>query len=783
MHHQNCNTYYRTFIVWSALVVVFSSCRVTRPLDEREYLLDKNIIKSDLPGFRENLSGILKQKPNRKILGVFRFHLGVYNLGNRGKETRFKNWLKNTVGEPPVILDNSLTRKSNQQMKVYMQNNGYFDAQVMDTTILRKKKASVVYSIASGLPYRIRRLSYDIPDSAIHRIVVNDSANVLIRPDAIFSNTLLQKERDRISAHLRNMGYFLFNPLYVTFEADSGIGDHKLDVLLRISPPFKPVRDTLSKKDSLAGHEIFFFRDIDIELDYDPIRSTDTTVRKVENRNGMRFQSAAEPSSLFHLEHISEHIFLKPGGLFTQEDVDLTYRRLADLGIFKFVNIRMDPLPDGNGSGRQPLRTTILLAPQARQEYQIELEGTNSSGNFGIAGNFVYKNKNIFRGAETFTFKIKGGLEIQQNFGDTTYESTRQLALFNAYEIGPEVSLSFPRALWPFNLLGPSRRVNNPSTSITAAFNTQNRPEYFRQLVNVSYFFTKKTSRFNRLYFYPAELNYLNVVLDPAFEKQLNELQDPSIILGYRDQFIANGKISYFFNNQELTRITKPYFFIRLTVEFSGNSMYLFSKLNGADPSPEKPVELFKIPFAQYLRPDFDIRYYKPLALQNNLLVFRLASGAGITYGNSSQLPFEKSFYAGGPNDIRGWRTRQISPGSNRKDDYFERFGDFKITGNLEYRFDLLRKLKAAFFVDAGNIWNLHSGSSDDETAFRMNSFLSQMAVATGLGIRFDFTFFILRLDGGIRMVDPARPSGNRWVLSENQFGDITYNFGIGYPF
>jgi len=783
MLHQHCNTYYRTFLLLSALLAGMSSCQVTKPLDEREYLLDKNIIKSDLPGVRENLAGILKQKPNRKILGLFRFHLGVYNMGNRGKESRFKNWLKNTVGEPPVILDNGLTRKSNQQMEVYMQNSGYFDAHVEDTTILRKKKARVIYTVTSGEPYRIRRLSYEVSDSAVRQITFSDTSVTLIRPGVIFSNNLLQKERDRLSAHLRNHGYFLFNPLYITYEADSGVGNHQIDLLMRISAPYRSPKDTASKTDTVKQHEVFYFRDIDIELDYDPIRSLDSTVRKTEIRNGMRFQSVAEPSALFHLEHISEHIFLQPGYLFKQEDVDLTYRRLSDLGIFRFVNIRTEPVLNGDVSGRQPLRTSILLAPQPKQEYQIELEGTNSSGNFGIAGNFVYKNKNIFKGAETFTFKIKGGLEIQQNFGDTTYESTRQLALFNAYEVGPEVSLSFPRALWPFNLLGPSERVNNPATSITAAFNTQNRPEYFRQLAIVSYYFTKKTSRFNRLYFYPAELNYLNVELDPAFEKQLSELRDPSIILGYRDQFIANGKVSYFFNNQELNKARRPYFFIRLTLEFAGNTMYLFNRLNGGRPDPDNPGKLFNVPFAQYVRPDFDIRYYKPMAQQNSLLVFRVASGAGFTYGNSKQLPFEKSYYAGGPNDIRAWRTRQIGPGSNRKDDYFERFGDFKITGNLEYRFDVLRKLKGALFVDAGNIWTLNSGPNEGDTDLRYDRFYKQIAVATGVGIRFDFTFFILRMDGGIRMLDPALPVGSRWVFTDNRFSDITYNFGIGYPF
>jgi hypothetical protein len=431
--------------------------------------------------------------------------------------------------------------------------------------------------------------------------------------------------------------------------------------------------------------------------------------------------------------------------------------------------------------GRTPLRCFINLSPQLRQGYQVETEATNNGGNFGIAGNLVYRNKNVFKGAESLNIKIKGGVEIQQNFGDTTYQSTRQLAFFNAYEIGPEISLNFPRALWPFSLKNP-RRISNPTTSITVGFNTQNRPEYFRQLANISYYYTQKTTRFNRFYFYPAEINYLNVELDPAFDKQLDDLQDPSIRLGYSDQFISNGRVSYLFNNQELST-RQEYVYFRINVEFAGNSLYLANRLLGNNTVDGQPITLFNVPFAHYLRPDIDLRWYKPLWKNNNLWVFRFATGAGIAYGNSKQLPFEKGFFAGGPNEMRAWRTRQLGPGSSTKEDYFERFGEMKITANVEWRFDVIRKLKAAWFCDAGNIWLLRETEGRESGVFRLNTFADQVAVGTGLGIRLDLTFFIIRMDGAIRAIDPAKAPGQRWVLNDQSFSDITFNFGIGYPF
>jgi hypothetical protein len=438
-------------------------------------------------------------------------------------------------------------------------------------------------------------------------------------------------------------------------------------------------------------------------------------------------------------------------------------------------------MPGLDSAGRVPLKCNILLAPQARQDIKLEFEGTNNGGNFGIAGNLVYRNKNFFKGAETFTFKMKGGLELQQNFGDTTYESTRQLAIFNAYEIGPEITINFPRALWPFTTRHP-KRISNPTTSISTGFNTQNRPEYFRQLFNLSYYYTKKTTRYNRIYFYPAEINYLNVELDPAFKKQLTELNDVNLVLGYTDQFIANGRFSYVFNNQELN-VRKKYLFFRVNFEFAGNSLYLTRAVTGETPSASKPSSLFKVQFAQYIRPDIDLRLYAPLLFNNSQLVFRIAGGVGFAYGNSVQLPFEKSFFAGGPNDIRAWRTRQLGPGSNTKEDFFERFGDIKITGNAEYRFDVFRKLKGAVFIDAGNIWLLESSASRAAGLFKANKFLDQIAIGSGLGLRFDFTFFIIRLDGAIQIKDPAQPQGERWVFNANKFSDITFKFGIGYPF
>ena len=757
-----------------------SSCNVFKTIPEGQHLLDKNIIKTNRTEYNESVAAIFKQKPNKKILCVFRFHLGVYNLAALGNETKFKKWVKNAIGEEPILLDTNLTNKSREQIEILFENNGYFNVTIKDSTVYKRKKARVYYKIKSDVAYTIRNVKYEIKDSVIRDLILNDPTPSLISSGKRFSNSLLQSELNRVTTRLRNLGYFNFNSQYIYFDIDSSLMSNQVDLWMVITNPQSRDKDSAGVAERLY-HQKSYIKEVFVEVDYDPILNTSGLLKDTTYTENMIFISTGKLQYSQHAKHLVEHIFIKKDTLYAQENIDLTYRRLSDLGIFRFVNIRSEILEMQPGDSLLPLRCYILLSPQPRQEFKAEAEGTNSGGNFGIAGNLVYKNKNILKGAETLTLKIKGGLEIQQNFGDTTYETTRQLAIFNAYEIGPEFSLTFPRGLWPFNIRHP-KHVSNPTTSISASFNIQNRLEYYRQLVNLSYFYTKKTTLYNRFYFYPAEINYIKVQLDPAFQLQLKNLQDPTIILGYSNQFIADGRISYLFNNQDLSNRRK-YFFFRINLEFAGNTIYLAKRIEGKKIVDTLPSTLFNVKFAQYLRPDFDFRFYKPINLSNAIAVFRIAMGFGLPYGNSLKLPFEKSFYAGGPNDIRAWRTRNLGPGSNVKDDYFERFGDLKITTNIEYRFDIYRKLKGVTFIDAGNIWLWKSYSDDNLGVFYTNTFLDQMAIGTGVGIRFDFTFFILRLDGAIQVRDPKQLLDDRWVLKSQNFNSITYNFGIGYPF
>lgn len=762
-----------------AAMLFLSSCSGLKDLPEGRYLLHKNTIKTDQPQFRDQVNGVLKQKPNRKILGLFRFHMGVYRLADRGKETKFKKWLKEAVGEPPVLLDTVLVKRSASQSEIIMENNGFFNAVVTDSVIYSGKKATVIYTIKSGEPYRIRGFHYVIQDSSIRRLIMQDTARSKLRAGMIYSTNVLQNERERISNQLRNDGYYFFNQQYITYQADTSLLSHQLDLWLNLANPRPQIKDSL-QQDSSHVHRKAFYSDIFIEMDYDPILLNQQIKKDTLELHKYKFISNAQFRYLYKPERILDHVFIAPDSIFRQRNLDLTYRRLADLGVFRFVNIRFEQEEGTDSLGQIPLRSWILLAPQARQEYKIEAEGTNSGGNLGIAGRFTYRNKNIFRGAESLIFRVKAGLELQRNFSDTIYESIKQFGFFNAYEFGPELSLNFPRFLAPFKIPW-QRHINNPSTSVSLGYNLQNRPEYYRELFNLSYYYTWKSSLYLRHYVYPAEINFLSVDLDPTFRQQLLELNDINLLLGYTDQLISNGRYSFIYSNQELGSLSNYHFF-RFNFESAGNSIYLGKKIAGETIDSDKPSNVFGVRFAQYVRPDFDFRYYNVLS-PSRTMVYRFNTGIGYSYGNSVLMPFEKAFFAGGPNDIRAWRSRSLGPGSSIREDYFERFGDIKIEGNIEYRFDIIRKLKGAVFADAGNVWLLRTFTERPGGTFHFDSFANEIAVGGGLGIRFDFTFFIIRMDGAVQLRDPAVPEGERWVLRANELSDIVFNFGIGYPF
>ena len=426
----------------------------------------------------------------------------------------------------------------------------------------------------------------------------------------------------------------------------------------------------------------------------------------------------------------------------------------------------------------------IQLSPLEKYGYRAELVGTNNGGNLGAAGSISFLNKNLARSAGTLEFKLAGGLEKLPNFADN---STRYVYLFNTYNIGPEVTLGFKRFLLPGFIEKKTSRFFNPKTVFTTGFDYQTRPDYTRLITKFSFGYQWHISNTQRLAFYPFEVSAVNVNLTNNFNQELQQTHDPNLIYSYKNHLIPSGRLNWQLTNQTQNK-EKDFFYLRSNFESAGFLLNLYSaNAPGiAKDSATHKLELFNNIYSQYIKPDVDFSYHQVLNL-NNSIVYHFAAGIGLTYDNSEGLllPFDKAFFAGGANDIRAWLARTLGPGSYKDPLEIENGGDIKLESNVEYRAAIFKVLETAAFVDAGNIW-LRKDPTNPLPGAKFNpaTFISDVAIGAGVGLRFNFTFFIIRTDFAVKIRDPALP-GDRWVdLSKQTFIDeIVPNLAIGYPF
>jgi hypothetical protein len=738
------------------------------------YLLSKNSVKTDKKELRDGINGILKQKPNRKILGIFKFHLGVYTLANHGKPTKFKEWVKNTIGEEPVTLDTLLTARSSVQVKQFMQNEGFFNATVTDTTVYKRKKARVTYSVNAGPPYLIRNMKYTLPDTLIRLIVLYDSAACLVKTGNRFRTADFQAERERITRLLKNYGMYEFNQLFVAFDIDSSLKSEVVDVNYIISGPGGIVESADSAK--TENHKIFRVKNIFVNTDYDPLKPTSKILADTTVYNGIYFISRG-PRLLYKPESLLNRIYIESDTIYRINWVDRTYSGLAALGLFKFINVKFEAAP--NDTVRGPwLNCNINLSPLPKQSYKLELEGTHNGGNFGIGGNITYTNKNIFRGGESFDIKFLGKVEAIPDFTDTIGEQ-RGIDL-NTFELGPVFTLRIPRFLWPLKKYNRIR-TSSPVSLFTAGYNWQQRSEYTRDLFLLSSGIEFRERRYIKHFIYPAEVSYTNYQTTTAFSDKLTELDDPQLNTYYESNFITNGRYIFIYNNQE-PNLVRNFTFFRFGFEIAGNSLRLFNKLTNPEYNTDSTYKLLSVSYAQYIRPEIDLRFYQ-LFSENTSMIYRFATGIGFSYLNSDFLPYEKTFFAGGANDLRAFLPRTVGPGSYETTNYVEQLGDIKINLNFEYRFDIFKVLEGALFLDVGNIWLRNADSSRVDAEFHWDSFYKELAVGAGAGLRFDFQFFIFRVDAGFPFRYPSGDMEDRWNFTNLKLNEFNINLGIGYPF
>lgn len=754
------------------------SCNPTKYVPEDQTLLYDSEVKVDNNKIKKSdLVPYLLQEPNKKIFGT-RFYLGLYNFSNIEKDKWPHNWLRN-IGEEPVIFDPFAASQSSGQLENYLFSKGYFNAEVSTDIYTRRQKTDITYNVESNKPYRIKDIIYDIKDDNIRNLFFMDTINSLIKRGQIYDVDILQNERIRLERFIKDMGFYSFSRDHIHFEIDSGVGNRQLEVYYRVKKFLRYGEGNIVVEDD---HQRYRLNDIYIYTSYNPRKALEEDDDYYLGQDTVKigdyyFISDREKYTV-KPEVIMQSLYIKPNNLFQLTNMERSREHLNSLQSFRLVDINYNAPEDVQDWEEEelPLNCVIRLTPVTMQEYRVELEGTNSAGNLGGAVNFIYQHKNLFRGAESLNIKLKGAYEAlsEQVSGSRSTQ-----------EYGLETVLTLPRFLLPFLEKEKFIKEYNPKTLINLAYNYQKRPVYTRTVANASFGYNWQGDRFTEHSVYPLQLNIVNLpFIDPVFEQRIDT--SSYLAYSYKDVFLLGGNYIYVFNNQNINK-SRDYWYLKFTTEVAGNLMALAYSTAGIEREEGGNYEVFGQPFAQYIRGDVDLRYNWSLNDVSSL-VYRGFIGVGFPYGNSRAVPFEKQYFSGGANSVRGWQVRSLGPGSYTPTDstFFNVTADIKLEFNAEYRFNLFWVLEGAVFLDAGNIWTYYEDDDRPGAKFDVKRFYEDIAVATGFGLRFDLDFVILRADLGIKMRDPQLPGGPKWILqrrSPELRNDFNLNISIGYPF
>ena len=770
-------------IVMAITLAALTGCRSSRHVPQGSYLLDEVEIKvndSTHTIDRQEMLTYLRQQPNHKMLWSTKFRLGVYNMSGSDTTRWWNRWIRK-LGEAPVIYDSTLRLTSEEQLHKALVNKGFMDAQVSSTVMAdsAKRKVRVEYDLQPGAPHVMRSISYEFPNDTIKQLVMRDSDRFVIRKGDRLDRSLLETQRDLITASLRNRGYYGFAKEFITFNADTTEGCLDVDLTMTVNPPYP---DTGGMR--LRSHETYAIRNIFYVTDYNP--STAVSLRDISATDSVTYKDI---TILYGKKHylrpsvLYDNCFLRRGRLYRQRDVDRTYQALSRLDILKFVNIRF--LPVGGTDQLGMLDAYILLTPGKSQSFSVELEGTNSEGDLGVAAALNYAHRNVGKGSETLSAKVRGAYESLSGDLDGL--------LHNRYmEYSLELGVNFPKFKAPF-LKESFKRKINATTDLHVSMTYQERPEYTRIISTAgwSYKWTERRTR-NRHTFTPVDINY--VYLPESTYNFIDQIapDNPLLRYSYEDHFIMRMGYSFYHTNKRedvpwRRGIQKNIYTVRANAEIAGNLLYLLSNIfNHRADHNTNPYKVFGIHYSQYFRVEGDFGFLHRFD-RRNALACHFGLGVGYPYGNSTIMPFEKRFYGGGANGVRGWAVRTLGPGrypgTNSQSDFINQCGDIRLDMSVEYRAKLFWVIELGAFIDAGNIWTIHAYPNQPGGMFHFNSFYKELAAAYGLGLRLDFTYFLLRFDLGMKARNPAINQEPWPIIHPNWKRDSSFHFSIGYPF
>ena len=720
-------------------------CSSTKFIPDGQYLLEDVKIESADKGLdASTLQAYIRQKGNSKWFSLFKIPMATYSLAGRDS-TKWLNRTLKHIGEQPVIFDSLQAQLSKKDLTTAMQNMGYMHARTEMNVKRRGRKVNVVYRLIPGEPYRISMVNYDIQDSLIKKLLYTykerDAFKPSLKTGSRFTVDVLNEERRNLTTFLLNHGYYKFHKDFIQYSADSARNSRDINITLKLLP----YRTANHSTDTLH-----------------PCYSIDT----------IRYHSGDDDERL-HLKKsvLKNATMIDVHAPYGADGLQQTYNKFARFQAVRYTNISFREHPDTT-----LLDCDIQISTNKPNSISFQPEGTNTAGDLGAAASLTWENRNLFHGSELFSVTVRGAYEAIT--GLEGYQNQ------NYVEYGLESKLKFPRFLAPF-LSSTFKHKSLATSELSLSYNLQNRPEFHRRVFSAAWRYHWAEPRHHISYRVDLlDLNYIYMPWISATFKHdyLDNASNRNAILryNYEDLFIMKSGAGLTYNDGVNA--------VRANIEASGNILNGLSKAFRFKQNAIGQYTLFNIAYAQYAK--FDIDYTHLFLFDSrNTLAAHAEFGIAWPYGNSSVLPFEKRYFSGGANTVRGWGVRELGPGKYRgtdgRIDFINHTGDVKLTLNLEYRTYLFWKLNGAAFIDAGNIWTLRNYTEQPGGQFKMNTFYKQIAVAYGLGLRLNFDYFILRFDAGMKAINPAyRNKEEHFALIHPNFGrDLAFHFAVGLPF
>jgi len=762
-------------------ILLLSGCTATKFLKEGETFYSGGEVHlkpqgqiGGKPELTKELETLVLPAPNGTFLGM-RPAVWFYYLADPEKKKGLGPLLKKKLGKPPVLLTDAKPDQTAQLLTGQLNNEGYFKSKVSYEIKTKRKKSTALYTVTLERPYRIQSINYMFLDTMHAAQLTEIKRTSILKENQRYSLELLSAEQQRIEEIVENAGYYYFDDRYLLFKADTTVGDHMVELDLTIEPGI-PDR----------ARRIYHVREVYVFPNYTLSNDSLATTGDTTMVDGFTY---IDNQHNFRPKILTNVINLKPDSIYKRINHEYTLSHLMGLNTFKYVNIKYR----GNRKDSSGLRAYIYLTPQLKKSFRFMVDLVTKSNNFvGPGMEFTFTNRNIFGGAEMFQLKLNGSYEWQVR--------NKQTSPLNAIEIGAEASLAVPRFITPFKIRYNAAKYL-PQTEVKLGYIFQQRLQFFRlNSSNISAGYTWRETTLKTHELLPIDLTFVQSTrTSPEFDELLNA--NPTLKNSFQNQFILGTSYSFTINTQlnddieekyTVKKIKRSNYYFNGRLDVSGNVTHAIQSLRFS--KEQKPYTLFNLPYSQYVRTQLDGRFYHQFDTHNKIAT-RLQAGLGYAYGNSENMPYIKQFSMGGSSSLRAFPVRSVGPGTYNYLDqdsivFIDQRADIKLEANLEYRFDIIKVLKGAVFLDAGNIWLIREDSLRPGGQFNKSKFIKEFAVGTGFGLRFDFNFFVLRFDLAFPLRKPYRDQNNRWVFDEIDFGssawrreNLILNIAIGYPF